>query len=71
MIPWYYQLFDRIILVKLKALVVAHEPERQITEDEIEKFYRKLDSAKAECKSQESTILMWDLNSKNREWARC
>ena len=61
---------DRIILVKLKGkhfdinLIQVYAPTAQCQDEEIEKFYEDLESAKKQCKSQEIIIIMGDLNAK-------
>lgn len=64
----YYQILDRILLVKLKgkhfniAIIVVYAPTAQSTEEKIYNFYNSMNNDK--CKLQEITIIMEDLNVK-------
>lgn len=63
----YYQLSDIILGVKMKgkAFNISIYPRKlQHTEEEIEMFHCTLDNAKTQCKSQEITIAMWDMDTK-------
>lgn len=62
------QLSDMILIVKLKlepfniSVVGEYALTAQSTEEEIEEFYCTLDNTKAQCKPQEITIVIRDLN---------
>ncbi len=66
----YWPVSERIILVKLKAkplniaLIQIYAPTTESTEEEVERFYEKLDAAMKQCKSQEIKIVMGDMNAK-------
>ena len=64
----YWQESDRVLLVKQgrplnMAIIMVYAPTSQSTEEEIDKLYETLESAKPECKSQEIIIIMGDLNA--------
>ncbi|MCH9665805.1 MAG: hypothetical protein K0U41_08180 [Gammaproteobacteria bacterium] len=73
----YWQLSDRVLLVKLRgkpfniSLIVVYAPTSDSTDEESDKFYDTLDMAKAQCKSQEITIVMGDLNAKVGKEQKC
>ena len=66
----YWAISDRILLVKLKGqpfnivVIQAYAPTTGADDDEIDNFYEKLDTAKAQCKSQDVIIVMGDFNAK-------
>lgn len=59
-----------ILLAKLKgnpfniSITVVYMPIAQSTEEEINKFYNTLENTKSQCKQQEITNIMGDLNAK-------
>ena len=66
----YWTLSDRVLLVKIQghpfnlAIVVVYAPTAESTEEEIDSFYDILEKAKSQCKTNEITIIMGDLNAK-------
>ena len=54
----YWQLSDRVLLVKLQgkpfnmSIIMVYAPTSESTEEEIEQFYDTLEIAKSACKSQ-------------------
>ena len=61
---------DRIMLVKFKGkqldvnVIQAYAPTTEATEEEMENFYKALDTTISTCKSQDIRIVMGDLNAK-------
>ena len=66
----YWTLSDRVLLVKIQghpfnlAIIVVYAPTAESTEEEIDSFYDILEKAKSQCKTNEITIIMGDLNAK-------
>ena len=66
----WWGLSDRVLLVKLKekpfdlSIIQVYAPTTENSEDDLEKFYNTIENAKKQCKSQETVIVMGDLNAK-------
>ena len=61
---------DRVLLVKLKGspldinIIQVFAPTSASTEEELDKFYKELETAKKQCKVQDPIIIMGDPNAK-------
>ena len=66
----YWTLSDRVLLVKMRghpfnlAIIVVYAPTAESTEEEIDGFYEILAEDKSQCRTNEITIIMGDLNAK-------
>src|SRR5215469_685555 len=66
----YWAVSYRVLLVRIKGnpfnicLIQVYAPTTQHEEDEMDKFYREVQSAKDQCKQHEMIIVMGDLNAK-------
>ena len=66
----YWSMSDRVLLVKPQgqpfnfSIIVVYAPTSDSSDDDIENFYKMLDKAKAQCKSQELALVIGDLNAK-------
>ena len=66
----HWAISDRVILVKLSGnpmninVIQVYAPTSAATDEEIERFYEQVESAKKQCKAHEVTIIMGDLNAK-------
>src|SRR5215469_3954380 len=66
----YWTVTDRVLLVRIKGnpfnicLIQVYAPTTQHEEDEMDKFYREVQSAKDQCNQHEIIIVMGDLNAK-------
>ena len=66
----YWTLSERVLLVKIRghpfnlAIIVVYTPTAQSTEEEIDGFYEILEEAKSQCRTNEITIIIGDLNAK-------
>ena len=66
----YWAVSDRVLLVKLHgqpfniSIIVVYAPTSDSSDEEIEGFYEKMEEAKSQCKSNEITIIMGDINAK-------
>ena len=66
----YWAISDRIVLMKFKgqpfniAVIKVYAPTSDADDNEIEEFYQKLDTSRAQCRSQEVLIVMGDFNAK-------
>ena len=52
------------------TVIQCHSPTAECSEEEIEKFYQQLDQAVSQCKSQDTRVVMGDLNAKVGEGKR-
>ena len=65
-----WQLSDRVILVKIEAKLVGlniiqvYAPTADYSDEDIEAFYEQVDSARSQCKPEEITLVVGDLNAK-------
>ena len=66
----YWTLSERVLLVKLQgqpfniSIIVVYAPTSESTDEDIDTFYENLGEVKSQCKSNEITIVMGDLNAK-------
>ena len=66
----WWDLSDRVLLVKLRgkpfgfSIIQIYAPTAESSEDELEKFYDTIEKAKKLYKSQETAIVMGNLNAK-------
>src|SRR5215469_10939255 len=66
----YWAVSDRVLLVRIKGnpfsicLIQVYAPTTQHEENEMDKFYREVQSAKDQCKQHETIVVMGDLNAK-------
>src|SRR5215469_5197255 len=66
----YWTVSDRLLLVRIKGnpfkicLTQVYAPTTQHEEDEMDKFYREVQSAKDQCRQHEMIVVMEDLNAK-------
>ncbi|GFO07611.1 RNA-directed DNA polymerase from mobile element jockey-like [Plakobranchus ocellatus] len=69
-IKGYWALSDRVLLVKIAGkpvdlnIIQVYAPTANINDQDLEKFYNDLDTAKTQCKSQDPLIIMGDFNAK-------
>ena len=65
-----WQLSDRVILVKIAAkpvglnIIQVYAPTADYSDEDIETFYEQVDSARSQCKPEEITLVVGDLNAK-------
>ena len=65
-----WQLSDRVILVKIAAkpvglnIIQVYAPTADYNDEDIEAFYEQVDSARRQCKPEEITLVVGDLNAK-------
>ena len=68
-IKGYWGVSDRVLLVKLKGspldinIIQVYAPTSASTEEELDNFYKDLETAKKQCKVQNPIIIMGDLNA--------
>ncbi|GFO12462.1 craniofacial development protein 2-like protein [Plakobranchus ocellatus] len=66
----YWALSDRVLLVKIARkpedlnIIQVHAPTANSNDEDLDKFYNDLDTAKTQCKSQDPLIIMGDFNAK-------
>ncbi|GFN96982.1 craniofacial development protein 2-like protein [Plakobranchus ocellatus] len=66
----YRALSDRVILVKIAGkpvdlnIIQVYAPTANNNDEDLDKFYNELDTAKTPCKSQDPLIIMGDFNAK-------
>src|SRR5215469_13390764 len=66
----YWAVSDRVLLVRIKGnpfnifLIQVYAPTTQHEEDEMDKLYREVQSAKDQCKQHEMIVVTGDLNAK-------
>ena len=69
-IKGYWTISDRVPLVKLSekpfdiTIIQVYAPTSESTEEDIDLFYKDLETAKNHCKSQDVVIIMGDFNAK-------
>ena len=65
-----WQLSDSVILVKIAAkpvglnIIQVYAPTADYSDEDIEAFYEQVDSARSQCKPEEITLVVGDLNAK-------
>ena len=65
-----WHLSDRVILVKIAAkpvglnIIQVYAPTADYSDEDIEAFYEQVDSARRQCKPEEITLVVGDLNAK-------
>ena len=65
-----WQLSDRVILVKIAVkpvglnMIQVYVPTADYSDEDIEAFYEQVDSARSQCKPEEITLVVGDLNAK-------
>ena len=71
LIKGYWGVSDRVLLVKLKGsraldinIIQVYAPTSASTEEELDNFYKEVETAKKQCKVQAPIIIMGDLNAK-------
>ncbi|GFO30355.1 craniofacial development protein 2-like [Plakobranchus ocellatus] len=66
----YWALSDRVLLVKIAGkpvdlkIIQVYAPTANSNDEDLDKFYNDLDTAKTNCKSQDPLIIMGDFNAK-------
>ncbi|GFO04846.1 craniofacial development protein 2 [Plakobranchus ocellatus] len=66
----YWALSDRVLLVKIAGkpvdlnIIQVYAPTAKSNDEDLDKFYNELDTAKTQCKSQDPLIIMGDFNAK-------
>ena len=66
----FWAISDRVLLVKVSGkpfnlnFIIVYAPTAMLDDDKVDKFYEQVDQAMKQCKSQEVTIVMGDLNAK-------
>ncbi|GFN90350.1 craniofacial development protein 2-like protein [Plakobranchus ocellatus] len=69
-IKGYWALSDRVLLVKIAGkpvdlnIIQVYAPTANSNDEDLDKFYNELDTAKTQCKSQDPLIIMGDFNAK-------
>ncbi|GFN92110.1 craniofacial development protein 2-like [Plakobranchus ocellatus] len=69
-IKGYWALSDRVHLVKIAGkpvdlnIIQVYAPTANSNDEDLDKFYNDLDTAKTQCKSQDPLIIMGDFNAK-------
>ncbi|GFO05072.1 craniofacial development protein 2-like protein [Plakobranchus ocellatus] len=69
-IKGYWALSDRVLLVKIVGkpvnlnIIQVYAPTANSNDEDLDKFYNDLDTAKTQCKSQDPLIIMGDFNAK-------
>ncbi|GFO43306.1 craniofacial development protein 2-like protein [Plakobranchus ocellatus] len=69
-IKGYWALSDRVLLVKFAGkpvdlnIIQVYAPTANSNDEDLDKFYNELDTAKTQCKSQDPLIIMGDFNAK-------
>ncbi|GFN95634.1 endonuclease-reverse transcriptase [Plakobranchus ocellatus] len=69
-IKGYWTLSDRVLLVKIAGkpvdlnIIQVYAPTANSNDEDLDKFYNDLDTAKTQCKSQDLLIIMGDFNAK-------
>ncbi|GFN99355.1 craniofacial development protein 2-like protein [Plakobranchus ocellatus] len=69
-IKGYWALSDRVLLVKIAGKLVdlniiqVYAPTANSNDEDLDKFYNDLDTAKTQCKSQDPLIIMGDFSAK-------
>ncbi|GFN93424.1 craniofacial development protein 2-like [Plakobranchus ocellatus] len=69
-IKGYWALSDRVLLVKIAGkpvdlnIIQVYAPTANSNDEDLDKFYDELDTAKTQCKSQDPLIIMGDFNAK-------
>ncbi|GFO30004.1 POU domain protein [Plakobranchus ocellatus] len=71
-IKGYWALSDRVLLVKIAGkpvdlnIIQVYAPTANSNDEDLDKFYNDLDTAKTQCKSQDPLITMGDFNAKQK-----
>ncbi|GFO22539.1 craniofacial development protein 2-like protein [Plakobranchus ocellatus] len=69
-IKGYWALLDRVLLVKIAGkpvdlnIIQVYAPTANSDDEDLDKFYNNLDTAKTQCKSQDPLIIMGGFNAK-------
>ncbi|GFO47125.1 craniofacial development protein 2-like protein [Plakobranchus ocellatus] len=69
-IKGYWALSDRVLLVKIAGkpvdlnIIQVYAPTANSNDEDLDKFYNELDTAKTQCKSQDLLTIMGDFNAK-------
>ncbi|GFO36321.1 endonuclease-reverse transcriptase [Plakobranchus ocellatus] len=69
-IKGYWALSDRFLLVKIAGkpvdlnIIQVYAPTANSNDEDLDKFFNELDTAKTQCKSQDPLIIMGDFNAK-------
>ncbi|GFO16672.1 craniofacial development protein 2-like protein [Plakobranchus ocellatus] len=69
-IKGYWALSDRVLLVKIAGkpvdlnIIQVYAPTANSNDEDLDKLYNELDTAKTQCKSQDPLIMMGDFNAK-------
>ncbi|GFO15732.1 craniofacial development protein 2-like protein, partial [Plakobranchus ocellatus] len=69
-IKGYWALSDRVLLVKIAGkpvdlnIIQVYAPTANSNDEDLDKFYNEMDTAKTQCKSQDPLIIMGDFNAK-------
>ena len=68
-----WQVSKRVMLIKITAkpvglnIIQVYAPTTDYSDSEVDEFYEQVDSVRRQCKAEEVTIVMGDLNAKMEE----